>query len=270
MGLFFFGLHVAPPLMAATWSLENFVLHHNGTEDDIARIHSQNNVSEICFKTSSHLICIKSRIIPNSNKNKEVRHASLKILSHQVKHLLYTEMIKSVNQTKLQNRNAVLGTYIYGIERNNNNYILSNIENANFYDGDKIISVVSVPYTQAVSVVKKILDSSFFSIDYCKKLFPKAKLLYKDNKYNEALVLLKEIHDLKWANAEAYVMAADSFLKIGNLNDSLKIANEVLSELKLQLTPDIAENLGDIFLELGKIDEAEESFKLALTLLNSK
>lgn len=59
-------------------------------------------------------------------------------------------------------------------------------------------------------------------------------------------------------------MASYAFLQIGEIKEAEKIALEVLSTLKMQLTTELAEELGNILLLLGKDTESKLAFDIAI------
>ena len=265
----FLAFPVAAAAGAATGTLDAFVLERNGTREDAARLQGGNDTVDTCLATPSHLICVQARNIPNSRNNHTVQQAALKIQAHQVKHRLYGYCFAFLKNMQLQNNAAALATYIKGLDGNMPEFVLKGLETASYADGDRITTVASVPHVQSLRNMEKTVQTRAFSEKYCENLFPEAKKQYLAGNYGAALVILKELHDLQWANAEAYILASHAFLKTGNTDDALKIAGEVLSLLAPQLTPELAERLGDIFLECGRDREAQQAFNIALESYNN-
>lgn len=258
-------LLAATPFGVAAREFEDFILFRNGTEEKLIQLKSHKENIDDCFTTKSHLICVKSRNIPNSHNNPTVQNASIKILLHQIKKNIYMYSLKSINNLQLNNKPVAIDTYINLINANNKKFSLVGIESSNVVDEDLILAFASVQYKKFIKEIEESIHSKEFINEYCINQFIIAKKLYESGNYNNSLTILKELHDLKWANAEAYILASDVFLKTGNPADALKIAKEVLSDLSSQLSSELAENLGDIFLELGKDIEAEHAFNLALS-----
>lgn len=253
---------VVAPAGAATGELEAFVLERNGTREDLARLRGHS--VDTCLSTPSHLLCVQTQNVPKSHGNPTVQQASLKILAHKVKRSLYAYCFSFVKNTGLRNSAAALDTYIRAADGALPDLTLKGLETVSFAEGDNITAAAAVPLKQSVSSMERNILTKPFADRYCEHLLPKAKAEYHAGQYAEALVSLKEMHDLRWANAEAYILAAHAFLKIGNTADALKIALEVLALLTAQLTPDLAEHLGNIFLELGRDREAEQAYGIAL------
>ena len=244
--------------------IESFVVERGANQLYLQNMTS-NNLG--CFTTANYAICYNKKQL-TKNVNERLQESYYKILSLKTRVNLYNYIIPNESFVKFQDKSNARKIYLYNIEHDNTKYQLAGMEFITAKDADNIYSVAAIQTNNLEANINLKTKSNFFKFDYCQGLFPLGKSLFLQGKFQEALVILKELHDLKWANVEAYILAADAFLKIGSLEDALKIAQETLHLLQKDLNAELAEHLGDIFLALGDNQDAKICFELASTLMN--
>lgn len=262
---FFVNLLVAVPCGVAQDALLDFLSSHNSNYESVDII-LQSKVSHGCFDTTTHAICVNAQKFKSKKStDSKISQGIFKALEAHAKLALYNKITNSVDTYPFKNRDVAISTYTKEAARGNINYILTGIEWTTGIRNDFVIAIAAVQNTYSIKIVKEKSKQRFFAIDYCQTLFPKAVKLYNAKDYNGALIILKEAHDLKWAKANAYIMAANAFLKTDQSFEAKKIAIEVLIHLKDQLTSILAEELGEIFLDLEMEKEAKIAYDLAIS-----
>jgi len=100
--------------------------------------------------------------------------------------------------------------------------------------------------------------------DYCCFLYHNRALnLFEAKRYSEALPLFKNIHDLRWADIDAYLDAAECFLRTEKSKDCLKLLHELQTTLERNMNSDELMRTGKLFREAGDKQSATLAFKAA-------
>lgn len=100
--------------------------------------------------------------------------------------------------------------------------------------------------------------------DYCRMLYTEcAKVLFRNGFYSEALPMFRNIHRLKWANVNAYIDAAECFLRTNQPSECAKLLTELISILEDKMTVDDFIRAGRLFRSSGDRKSALSAFKLA-------
>lgn len=258
-----FLLLVSVPCRADTSHLAKFILERNGTMAQCQQISDSNNLAR-CITTTSHLICVEKRAYPNLETNPIARQGLLQGLALRVKHELYEALLKNIQVDNLQNAGAAKSAYIAGIEAGRSNYALKGVEFSTWFVNGICDAVASMPIVSTMPVIQHKIQEPFFINDYCQYLYPKAKELIREKNWHEALEILKELHDLKFANIDAYLLATQAFIEDKQPLEAQKIAMELLNDFKDKLSSSQAEQLGDFLLECNNPDDAEKAYQLAM------
>jgi tetratricopeptide (TPR) repeat protein len=98
---------------------------------------------------------------------------------------------------------------------------------------------------------------------YYSFLYGRGKELFDVGQYSEALPVLKQIHDFRWADAETYTDAAECFLKMGEPGECLKLLKNLVDTLGQDMGSDALARAGRLFREAGDKPAALSAFKLA-------
>jgi hypothetical protein len=103
---------------------------------------------------------------------------------------------------------------------------------------------------------------------YCQALYPTAKVLFQENRYQQALVIYQEMHRLQCRQPTAYFLdAAECFLALHQLEDAKRMANYLFSEYAPTLSSSEAERAGDVLFKTGDEENAGKAYKAALAKL---
>lgn len=249
-------------------AISSFVLARNGSKVLLQKA-LQAQGSEACFSTSSHLLVAHGMPVPSAGLNPQVEQAQFRAIAQRTRHDLYVCLTGKTRISSLHDPVAARQTYVAAASANSPRYALQGMEFFTAKHNGLLVAVAAIPLFSAVASVENAYNQRFFQEDYCRFLYPNAVQRFKHKDYPGALKVLKEAHDLKWGNAEAYVLLAKTFLHMGQREDALKIAIEVFDSLANQLTPLLAEELGEIFLSLGQEAKAQKAFETASILLKN-
>ena len=100
--------------------------------------------------------------------------------------------------------------------------------------------------------------------DYCRMLYTEcAGVLFRNGFYSEALPMFRNIHRLKWAKVNAYIDAAECFLRTNQPSECAKLLTELISILEDKMTVDDFIRAGRLFRSSGDRQSALSAFKLA-------
>ncbi len=103
---------------------------------------------------------------------------------------------------------------------------------------------------------------------YCQALYPTAKALFQENRYQQALTIYQEMHRLQCRQPIAYFLdAAECFLALHQLEDAKRMANYLFSESAPTLSSSEAERAGDVLFNAGDEENAGKAYKAALAKL---
>jgi tetratricopeptide (TPR) repeat protein len=105
---------------------------------------------------------------------------------------------------------------------------------------------------------------------YCAALFPKARELFEEGRYEEALPIYQELHSLRWAKPAAYLDAADCYLRGGDSESAARLAEETAVELDDAMDHALLRRAGDILLNAGKETSAERFYRRAVEKLRQE
>jgi tetratricopeptide (TPR) repeat protein len=129
--------------------------------------------------------------------------------------------------------------------------------------GEWTMALVWVEPETAKVVRETPLDPDELSGGYYSFLYGRGKELFDVGQYSEALPILKQIHDFRWADAETYMDAAECFLKMDESGECLKLLRNLVDTLGQDMGSDALTRAGRLFREAGDKDAALSAFKLA-------
>lgn len=263
LSLILFGLAAAS--MANAAGLEDFPLLRHIPADIMSQIKAGSQTLERCFITANYLMCVQGKNFPGVSSNSQARQAVLNGLGVSARNSLYNFAVSKAEAENLKDGAAVRRTV--NTERNKGNLKLRGMEFSGFCKGNWCAAIAALPYGEAAKELPKIYASPAFINAYCRTLMPEAVKLMEEGKYKEALLRLKELHDLKFADIDAYLLACRAFIVDMQANEAKKIALELLNDFPANMNAAQAEELGDIFIELKLDTEAEKAYKIAGGLL---
>ncbi|MDR2176338.1 MAG: tetratricopeptide repeat protein [Synergistaceae bacterium] len=112
---------------------------------------------------------------------------------------------------------------------------------------------------------ENVLDTA-----YCSALYPKARGLFEQGQYKEALPVYQELHGLRWARPAAYLDAAECFLLTGDPESAALLAKETAAELGDAMDHALLRRAGDILLDAGEETPAERLYRRAVEKLRQE
>ena len=106
---------------------------------------------------------------------------------------------------------------------------------------------------------------------YCQALYPTAKVLFQENRYQQALTIYQEMHRLQCRQPTVYFLdAAECFLALQQPEDARRMANYLFSEYAPTLSSSEAERTGDVLFKTGDEENAGKAYKAALAKLREE
>lgn len=266
IALALFVLLLPAPCRAGSSTMRDFILQRQGSEVQVRELCVGAGSVNMCTQTPTHLLCVHSGMYPNIGHNPQARIAIARSLALKAKMAVYAQLLQN-SPPHLLNTAGVRETYLQGVDRGQEGYVLKGVEFQTYAEDNWCGAIASAPLAAEREIRKKCAEPGFI-MDYCGTLYPCAISCMQEGKYREALTILKELHDLKYANIDAYLLTCEAFIKNNQPGEAQKIANELLADFYQSCTVQQAEQLGDIFLELGAAPEAEKSYVLAQELMN--
>lgn len=239
----------------ASASLEEFVNSRGGSQQQ-ASLANPGSIYKGCFASENHLICLDCRNYPGLAGNLIARQAILQGLNLIVKSMVCNYAADQNRAENFRDQTAVK-------EVINELQPLGRIEFLSASEGNWAGAVAAIKRTTAKKELTEIYKAPAFKDAYGRLSLPAARDYMQTGEFKKALVILKELHDLKYANVEAYILAGEAFSASGDKIEALKLAKEVWETLRGQLDAHWAEQLGDLFKQLGDEDNAVAAYSLA-------
>jgi len=184
-------------------------------------------------------------------------------------HLMFLRAIPSERKARFENREAVAIALVnLDSEREEARRLRPDLSIAAVQDG-WAFALLRIHGELVHAASEEIYNLPEYTLDmaYCIALYPKARSLFEQGRYEEALPLYLELHVLRWARPSAYLDAAVSFLRLGDSESAARLAYETVTELSEAMDDVLLERAGDILLGAGGDDRAEQVFRMAIARL---
>lgn len=269
-GLLFlaFSCLASAPSLADANTLEQFILQRQGTDAIAREAADSNRAFRDCFATSENLICVDARKYPNIQDNPNARLAILQGLAMSVKRDLYFALAKRSRAANLSSPGAASDAFAAAASRGD--FLPPHVDFATFAEQNRLAAAASIHLGDAAPFMQQVYKKPEFVRLYCQTLYPKAEALMAKGSYSNALAILKELHDLRFANIDAYLLAAKAFYHDRQPTEAKKILEEISKDFADVLTPAQAEAAGDMFMELHCEAEAAQMYNLSIEKQNAK
>lgn len=243
-------------------SPESFLREHHAPEDVIT--HMLNSYGQVrrCLSNDGQLLCLQGRSCPNVSSNARSRQAILQGLGLSVRNDVYVALTSKIKARHLLNGQAVSQAFLTGL--NQGHITLTGVEWTTFCRGDWCGAIAAISLHVAEKEVPSIYEGRPFIVDYCQTLLPKARELMAKEKSAEALVVLKELYDLQFADIQAYLLTVQAFILEKQPAEAARIACELLDDFAHTMDAEQAEELGDILITLDMPDKAERAYNIAI------
>jgi tetratricopeptide (TPR) repeat protein len=114
------------------------------------------------------------------------------------------------------------------------------------------------------------MPESALDTPYCAALYPKARELFEQGRYEEALPIYQELHSLRWARPAAYLDAAECYSRTGDPESAARLAKETATELDDAMNHALLRRAGDILLDAGEEAPAERFYRRAIEKLRQE
>ena len=232
---------------------------HGISGEQLAEIENAQTLRQ-CFSGAEYVTCICKDKLPKAEKGAEVALARNSALL--AKKRLFLDLLENYPLPRLapgltsQNlkRNLDAGLTVIPTKY---------VEFSSFRKNGWLASVASIQKKNIPTLLAEYFSGPDFLKSYGKGLLARAEDLARGGKYAEALALLRELHELNYANVNVYLAAADSFLNMGQMNDARKLAANILEKCRQSLDAGTAARLGELFISMGDPERAEQAFLLA-------
>ena len=212
------------------------------------------------MKTPASLVCVDIRDKKNIRGNDRVALSLLNGMGLRVRNRIYSALLSDITSKDIRDGMAAGEVFLSGISRNDKRYILNGIEFVTLQEDGRLIAAASINYGNAMQKIENVLSKDYFIMDYCKFQICRAEKFIHEEKYDNALELLKEIKKLQWPEPDAYILSSEALLHKNENKHAFDIAESVFNTMKPKLTSDYYERLGNIFFRLDRLDLAEKCY----------
>lgn len=245
--LFCLFMLVSPPCRGDTSGLREYIIARNGSEDILAQVLNVNVPYKGCAQTVTNLICIHSGIYPNIANNPIAKTGVLKNLLVSATHLLYLKVLDKYPYSTFIDYDVQKDVFLRAQRNKVDSLVLKGIESATFNQKDWCAAVASIRIAIASNEINNIFGKQEFIKEYCKDSLSTAKKLISESKYEEALSILNELHILQPYNVDIYMNTAEVLYKVKRLDESEKIAIDILSDYSKEMTESQLIKLNELF-----------------------
>lgn len=248
---------MSAPCLADT--LEKYILTRNGSQNFVSQAQQINFTG--CESTSTHLICVHRRKNPNVAKNPQSRQAILKNMALATRHDLYVHLLTKIKAKHLRYNDLAKNIFLDEVSKQNTKFLLKNVEFNSYSDNDLCTAVASIPMQTTESDVQQKYKEKFFTDEYCLKLLEKANTLINQQQPDKVLLILKEVHDLQFANADLYILTAKAFVQKNQKKEAEKLVLYVFEKYFNELNSNQANSLALLLIDCGHPEEAEKIYR---------
>lgn len=134
-----------------------------------------------------------------------------------------------------------------------------------------IIGLAWIAPESSKLIEKDVPELGVLDDEYCRFLYlNRAKGLFQAGKYEEALPLFKNIHDIHWMDVSAYLDAAECFLKIGESKECLTLVKEIRTALNDKMSSKELARAGRLCRTAGDRQAALDAFNQARVRLHEE
>jgi hypothetical protein len=188
------------------------------------------------------------------NVRVKLEEAARNAAALRVRYLLYLRASPPARRSAYKNEEALASALAAWDEQSETKLVLRS--SATNSSGRWAFSIAVAPDGAFGDLSRRVeaMEARALDLAYCGIIYPKARAMYGEKRYADALVFYRELHKLKWARPDSYLEAADCFVKTGLAEDAKKLVAETVNELGGEMDSKSMEFAGDLLFELG--DEA--------------
>ncbi|MDR1508933.1 MAG: hypothetical protein LBS53_04785 [Synergistaceae bacterium] len=201
----------------------------------------------------------------DSRKNVQVKLEELarNAAALRVRYLLYLKASPPERRSAYKNEDALASALAAWDEENEKKLVLRS--SATNSSGKWAFSIAVAPDDAFGDLSHRIEAAEARALDlaYCGIIYPRAKAMYGEKRYEDALIFYRELHKLRWARPDSYLEAADCFLKTGLAADARKLVTETINELGGEMDSVLMEFAGDLLFDMGDEDAAVAAYNAA-------
>ncbi|MDR2137403.1 MAG: tetratricopeptide repeat protein [Synergistaceae bacterium] len=137
---------------------------------------------------------------------------------------------------------------------------------------DWAFALVRIPEESVKALGAQIDEMPENTLDtaYCEAIYPKAKELFEQRRYEAALPVYRELRGLRWARPAAYLDAAECLLRTGDPKSAASLTQETATEWGDVMDHTLLRRAGDILLDAGEEAPAERLYRRAVEKLRQE
>lgn len=121
--------------------------------------------------------------------------------------------------------------------------------------GERALTLLWIDNAVKDRVLAESLPEKRLMASYCERLYRRGSELMESGDYHGALEIFHKIHYLDWANVEAYLDAAECFLKVEKGEDAALLVQELLKTLDPKMTVAETARAARLLFRSGRKDE---------------
>lgn len=249
--IFSFFLLISSPCRGDISSLRDYILYRNASGNMLADVLNENIPYKGCIQTISNLICIQTKIYPNITNNQTAKMGVLKNLLLSVRQLLYLKVLDEYAHFLFINRYIQKNIFLRSQNNTESSLLLKGVESSAFSQDNWCAAVASIKIDVARDETNNIFRKQEFADGYSKASLAIANKLISEAKYDDALAIFNELHNLKPHDINIYMCIAEALYKAKRLDEAEKIAARVLSNYSNNLTEKQLIKLNELFNNLN-------------------
>jgi hypothetical protein len=201
---------------------------------------------------------------PRPNVRAKLEELASNSAALRAKYWLYLRAAPNAKKSAYRDEESFAGAVVTWDERSGEGRVKASFSAAKV-SGDWAFAIIATPDDVFGELSRRVeaMDRKALDGAYCEILYPKARELFAEKRYGDALPFYMELRSLEWAKPAAYLEAAECFAKNGQKTDAAKLVAETLKELDGGMDSRSLEYAGDILLELGDDGGAEKAYRAA-------
>lgn len=148
---------------------------------------------------------------------------------------------------KYSNREAVAGALVnMQGGRSISGNLLPGVQSLRSVVGDGVASIDWISMDNINVVRENLPKGKDFDDAYCSQLYSISRSYFDVGDYENALIVLKEMHRFDWMDPQAYLDASECFIRLGKPKDGLALLDLILENVRSSFSVEQMERAGDL------------------------
>lgn len=166
---------------------------------------------------------------------------------------------------------AIAGALIsLRVSKSESGFLLPGSQDSRSILEDGVASLTWVPLESILVTGQNLPQGKLFDDAYCTQLYGISRSYFNTGKYEQALGMLREMHRFQWMNPDAYLDAAECFIRLGNPGDGRVMLERTIAAMGDAFSVDQLERAGELFGEAGDEASMQKLYEKALKLFRSQ